>query len=78
MGRKPILSPEEILVTIQEYKNGNGSLASIASKYGVYSRSLKRWILSYNHYGEDGLITTSKNISYSTSLKLFFYCIINN
>jgi transposase-like protein len=69
MGRKPILSPEEKLVAIQEYKNGNGGLASISSKYGVCRSSLKRWILSYDHYGEDGLITTSKNLSYSASLK---------
>ena len=69
MGRKSKFSVEEKLKYVLECIEGKDSIHHTASLIGINAASLRQWIDNYQSLGIDGLITTSKNSSYSTALK---------
>lgn len=53
------------------YLNGEGGYKSICKKYGIVShKGLRLWVNNYKTFGDEGLLTSSKNKSYSFETKL--------
>lgn len=69
MGRKGKFSPQEKLKYVLRCIEGKDSIKHIAKTIGIHHKSLSQWICNYQSLGINGLITTSKNASYSTELK---------
>jgi Transposase and inactivated derivatives len=69
MGRKSKLSSEQKLKYVLRCIEGKDSINHTASLAGIGLSTLRRWINNYQSLGADGLITTSKNSSYSTTFK---------
>lgn len=54
-----------------EYLQGKNSYNNLANKYNMPSSTpLKRWVKAYEHHGEDGLMRSRKNETYSFDFKL--------
>lgn len=54
-----------------EYLNGKGSYGELATKYGVRGRrQVCRWVHLYNELGNEGLLRSRKNETYSFKYKL--------
>ena len=68
MGRKGV-SLEIKLTAVEQYKRGEGSLKSIAQKYGIDKSSLRQWLTNYEAMGATGLTAIRINNSYSAELK---------
>lgn len=69
MGRKGKFTAEEKLKYVLLCLEGKDSMYHAATLIGVGFSTLKRWIHNYQSLGMDGLRTTSKNSSYSITLK---------
>ncbi len=55
-----------------EYIQGKGSYSHLASKHGMSSSSpLKRWVKAYENQGDNGLMRSRKNETYSFDFKLY-------
>lgn len=63
-----VLSKEK-LQAVKEYLDGKGSYNSIAKKYGVTSKPLRKWIAKYRAFGESAFIRTGHNACYSSAFK---------
>jgi len=70
MGGKAKISHELKLRAVKTYLNGKDSINHIAKQLSVDFFSVKQWIFNYQSLGEEGLITTGKNFTYSTDLKM--------
>ena len=56
---------------VSAYLNGNKSYNQIAAFYKIpSSSSIKRWVHSYQKFGDEGLLRTIKNKNYSFKFKL--------
>lgn len=56
---------------VQAYLNGEGSYGYLAKKYGIPGpEQVHRWIKAYKDMGNEGLIRSRKNKSYSFDFKL--------
>lgn len=56
---------------VQAYLNGEGGYSYLANKYGVPSdTNVKKWVNAYKEFGDDGLMRSRKNESYSFEFKL--------
>lgn len=64
------LTPEERLLFVERYKRNEASINSLAKEAQVAISTMIRWIAIYDNEGPTGLLTTSKNRSYSVELKL--------
>lgn len=60
MARKSNILPELKLKAVKEYLDGEGSMSTIASRYGVTKSSFKRWLAKYKATGVNGF-----NLKYS-------------
>lgn len=69
MGRKGKFTAEEKLKYVLRCIEGKDSINHIATLIGVDHAALRQWIHNYQSLGMDGLRTTSKNSTYSTTLK---------
>lgn len=70
MGRKAKISHDQKLRAVKTYLTGKNSITHIAKQLSVDFFSVKQWIFNYQSLGEEGLLTTSKNSTYSTDLKM--------
>ena len=68
MPRRKIL-PAEKLQAVQEYLKGEGSLQTVAKKYGITNSPFRKWIAKYKAFGSDAFIRTGHNASYSPEFK---------
>lgn len=58
---------------VQEYLNGEGGVLYLSKRYNISQTSaaqVKRWIKSYQEFGDSGLQRKRKNNSYSFEFKL--------
>jgi transposase len=56
---------------VMDYINGRGGYRSICEKYGIPSHtSLKRWVLSYKEFGNEGLMRSRQMKNYTFEFKL--------
>jgi len=69
MGRKSKFSFEVKLDIVKRCLDGKTSVNHEAKLLRTNNKSVNEWISLYQSLGEDGLITTSKNTSYSVELK---------
>lgn len=59
------------LSVVKEYKAGSVSYRSLANKYGIPNKEqIRRWVNSYNAFGEDGLRKSRSQKVYSVQFKL--------
>lgn len=68
MSRKKI-SPSEKLQAVQEYLAGQGSIETIAEKYGITYTPFRKWLAKYESFGPNAFIRTGHNASYSSTFK---------
>lgn len=69
MKRKSKITYEQKLSAVKDYVEGRKSLGQLANEHTVTKSSVKQWISVYNSIGESGLITSTKNVSYSEETK---------
>jgi transposase-like protein len=69
MGRKGKLSASEKLKFVLKCIEGNDSIRHTAAVIGIDPSALRLWICNYQSLGIDGLQSTSKNSSYSSTFK---------
>ena len=69
MGRKSKVPYQVKLDTVLKCKKGLSNPHHEAEVLGLDHKSLVQWIAIYESLGEVGLITSSKNVSYSSELK---------
>ena len=69
MVRKAKISFEQKLSAVKDYLEGRKSLDQLANEHNVAKSSVKQWISVYDSIGELGLITSTKNVSYSEKTK---------
>jgi transposase len=56
---------------IQDYLNGKGGAEYLAKKYCIPApKSVKQWIKSYKAFGDEGLMRSRKNQTYTFEFKL--------
>lgn len=56
---------------VEAYLNGKGGCGYLSSKYGIPNKSvLVRWVKAYKEFGNEGLMRTRKNKSYTFEFKL--------
>ncbi|KZE39312.1 hypothetical protein AV540_03795 [Brevibacillus parabrevis] len=70
MSHKAKIAGPEKIAAIEKYLCGEGSLNHLASTLDVTFSSMKQWLQTYQSLGPDGLLSTSKNRTYSAELKL--------
>ena len=70
MGRKGKYSTYEKLKYVLSCIEGKASINSTVTMIGITRSSLRQWIYNYQALGIDVLSTTSKNSSYSSTLKI--------
>jgi transposase-like protein len=69
MGRNNKYSYETKIAVVQRCLGGKSNPNHEASLLGVYPKTIRRWIAQYESLGDAGLITSSKNSSYSATLR---------
>lgn len=56
---------------VQEYLTGKGGYKYLSNKYGIPSGNvLEKWVNAYNEFGDEGLMRSRKNETYSFEFKL--------
>jgi len=56
---------------VQEYLSGKGGYKYLSNKYGIPpGNDLKKWVNAYNEFGDEGLMRSRKNETYSFEFKL--------
>ena len=56
---------------IQSYLNGEGGYTHLAKKYGVPAkRAIEQWVKAYKEFGNEGLMRSRKNETYTFEFKL--------
>jgi len=69
MVRKSKVTFEQKLSAVKDYLEGRKSQGQIGRELNVSKPSVHQWIVAYQSMGESGLITSSKNATYSKELK---------
>ena len=69
MGRKPKVSCELKVISVEKYIKGYKSASEIANTLGVSEESFREWVRKYNDNGAEGLKIRSKNTYYSPEVK---------
>ena len=69
MSHKAKISGSEKIAAIETYLRGEDSLTHLATHLGVSFSSIKQWLQTYQSLGPNGLLCTSKNMSYTAELK---------
>ena len=68
MSRNRNVTSENKLKAVQEYLSGQGSLETIAAKYGVATSSFRKWIAKYKAFGDEAFLRTNNN-NYTQAFK---------
>ena len=56
---------------VMSYLRGSGGYETIARQYGIASHNqVKKWVLSYQRYGDDGLLRSRQSKKYTFEYKL--------
>lgn len=63
------VTPEEKIVAVEAYLNGEQQLQTILRHYGIVKRSFQAWVRNYQVFGKDGLRDKHKQTSYSTEIR---------
>jgi transposase len=63
------VSPTTKLLAVKEYLNGNGSLTTIAQKYGITATPFKKWVAKYKAFGESAFLRNGHNAFYTAEFK---------
>lgn len=59
------------LKVVQAYLNGEGGYKFLSKKFNIPAkRNIEAWIATYNTFGEEGLLRSRKNQTYSFDFKL--------
>lgn len=71
MGRKSKYTIEEKIQAVLDYKNGICRMSQICNDLGLHKsgKTLYRWILIYDKYGEAGFLPKPQNKPYSKEFK---------
>jgi transposase-like protein len=69
MTHKAKISGADRIAAIEKYLRGEDSLNHIGAMLGVRFKSIQQWLQTYQSLGPNGLLNTSKNITYSRELK---------
>lgn len=69
MGRISKFTKEEKLELIQRYKNGEGSLKTLATSVGIVDSTLMMWVHKYDLHGEEAFTVSSRNHTYTREFK---------
>lgn len=69
MGRKFTVSYEERIDAIEKYLRHEASLKYLARQLKVSRWAIKQWLIVYQSLGPEGLMETSRNMLYSSTLK---------
>lgn len=69
MARKFSVSYEERIGAIEKYLRHEDSLKHLAKQLKVSYWAIKRWLITYQSLGPEGLMETSRNMHYSSELK---------
>ncbi len=64
------VSPEEKIVAVEGYLNGEESIHTIVVHFGVSKQSVQAWIRNYQIFGRDGLRDKCKQASYSAETQM--------
>lgn len=64
-----MVSYEERIDTIEKYLRHEASLTHLAKQLKVSRWAIKRWLIAYQSLGPEGLMETSRNTHYSSTLK---------
>ena len=67
---KSRFSTKEKLKLVRRYLNGEGNYHSLAYECGIDESTLRFWVGIYKNQGEEGLISSKRNKSYSSAFKL--------
>lgn len=70
MSRKGKIPGPKKISAIEKYLRGEDSLNHLATLLDVAFSTIKQWLQTYQSLGPDGLLDTSKNIIYSSELKI--------
>lgn len=55
---------------VNEYLSGNAGYWTLSKRYGIDTHVIRRWVSSYNHFGDDGLRRSRGNRTYAFEFKL--------
>lgn len=69
MGRKSKHSIEFKIKACEDYKNRKGSFGSLASYYGIGSKTLQTWYYAYLEHGSKAFNSSNRNNSYTQEFK---------
>lgn len=69
MSRKPKVSFEQKLSAVKDYLEGRKSQGQLGKEHNVNKSTVRKWVSNYQSMGISGLITSSKNASYSKKMK---------
>jgi transposase-like protein len=69
MSHKVKIPGPEKIAAIEKYLRGEDSLNHIAALLNVNRTSVKQWLQTYESFGPDGLLNTSKNMAYTQEFK---------
>lgn len=69
MGRKSKFTIEDKIQACEQYLNGEGSYATIATHYGADPSTIKDWVKRYQEFGSIAFLEKEHNRSYSKELK---------
>ena len=66
---KSRFTAEEKEGIVREYIEGKGSYCAIAEKHGIKYTTLQMWVRQYQEDGIEGLVTRTRNASYTKEFK---------
>ena len=66
---KSRFTAEEKEGIVREYIEGKGSYCAIAEKHGIKHATLQMWVRQYQEDGIEGLVTRTRNASYTKEFK---------
>lgn len=69
MGQKSKFTFDQKITAVMDYLEGRKSQIQLAQEYNANKKSVQAWIVAYQSMGENGLINSPKNFSYSAELK---------
>ena len=69
MGRNFKVSYEERIDAVEKYLRSEYSISDLSNQLRVDKTTIEQWVVRYQSFGSEGLVETSKNLSYSSELK---------
>lgn len=70
MGRKSKIPYEAKVAAVEAYERNEGSLKTVAERFGVKKCNLRRWWNIYQSQGKEGLLPSNTNKRWDKNIKL--------